>query len=253
MKKISPLIIGNWKMNPTLASENMALARTVAKTAKKYPTVSVFVAPAFPFLSHVAKAAPTLPLIAQTVHHQPLGAFTGEVSPTMLQGLGVSGVIIGHSERRALGETNEQIEKKLTAALKHKLTPIVCVGEQTRDSLGDFFTFVEEQVKSLFIQVQPSRYKDIILAYEPIWAIGTGKTATPDDVVEMQLFIHKVLTNTIGRTGAKKVRIIYGGSVTEQNAEALFTTGHIDGFLVGGASLRPAEFTQIIKIVAANI
>jgi triosephosphate isomerase (TIM) len=245
-----PLVIGNWKMNPSTIVENQALARAVAKIAKSHPAVTVAVAPAAPFLWTVKRTSSTLMITAQTMHDQSVGAFTGEVSPTMLKDIGVVSVIIGHSERRALGETNEQITRKVFSALKHSLQPIVCVGETERDAHGDFFAVVKEQIMAAIAAVPPSRYKDIVIAYEPIWAIGTGQTATPDDVIEMQLFITKVLTEQLGRTAAAKIRIIYGGSVNEKNVEALYATGHIHGFLVGGASLRAEAFNCIIQTVA---
>jgi triosephosphate isomerase (TIM) len=248
--KQPPLVIGNWKMNPTTELDAQHITKAVAKSAKRHPTVTVAIAPPAIFFGVCRKVGPALPLIAQTMYHEALGAFTGEISPLMVKNSGGIGVIIGHSERRALGETDGQVRTKCDAALKHGLTPIVCIGEKDRDSQGNFFLHIEAQIHSIFTGQPVSAWKKIVLAYEPIWAIGTGKTATPEDVVEMQLFIRKVLTGLSNRATAKHTRVLYGGSVNGENAQSLYATGVIQGFLVGGASLRPAEFELIIKAVA---
>jgi triosephosphate isomerase len=174
------------------------------------------------------------------------GAFTGETGIAMLQAHGISSVILGHSERRALGETDEMIARKVPALLKAKITPIICVGERERDAQGNFYLTIEAQITKALSLVKSAAFKDVVIAYEPIWAIGTGKTAHVEDVYEMQLFIEKILTKISNRAAARKVRIIYGGSVNAENAAVLFSQGGIAGFLVGGASLKPVEFTKII-------
>lgn len=252
MKTHTPLIIGNWKMNPATVSAVTELTRTVGKLVKKYPAVSVAVAPPFPFVATCNKVAPGVSLVAQNMHDQALGAFTGEVSPLMLSGLGVSGVIIGHSERRGMGENNEMIAKKVLSAIKYKLTPIVCVGETTRDPNGNFFTHIESQIVSALEGVPKAKFKEVVIAYEPIWAIGTGLNATAEDVVEMQLFIAKVLAKHFTRAVVPQVRIIYGGSVNEKNIASLWATGHVNGFLVGGASLHSDAFKTIVETVASS-
>jgi triosephosphate isomerase len=167
----------------------------------------------------------------------------------MLAAFGVATVIVGHSERRALGETDAQVGEKVAALIKAKLTPVVCIGERERDAQGNFFMLIEAQIKAALTGVPKARFKDVVIAYEPIWAIGTGKTATAEDVNEMRLFIQKILTKHFDRASAGKIRIIYGGSVSAANAADLFVGGGVDGFLVGGASLRPQEFAQIISSV----
>ncbi len=239
-------------MNPATISAVTELARAIGKTVKKYPEVSVAVAPPFPFISTLNKVAPGVSLVAQNMHDQALGAFTGEVSPSQLAGLGVRGVIIGHSERRAMGESDEMVAKKVLSALKYKLTPIVCVGEITRDPNGNFFTHIENQIVSALSKIPKAKFKEVVIAYEPIWAIGTGENATPEDVVEMQLFIAKVLAKHFGRAVVPQVRIIYGGSVNEKNVAQLWSTGHVNGFLVGGASLHADAFKTIIYTVAGT-
>lgn len=186
---------------------------------------------------------------AQTMHQAAHGAQTGESGTGMLVSAGVSFVILGHSERRVLGETDVLVGIKTLAALKSKLTPVICIGERERDSQGNFYTYIEAQIKSALSEVPKTRFKDVVIAYEPIWAIGTGLTANVDDVYEMKLFIHKVLSKQFDRAAANQVRIIYGGSVSADNATQLYVGAAVNGFLVGGASLKPAEFTKIIAAV----
>lgn len=250
MKQNHPLIIGNWKMNPTTVVEAKAIVTSIKTTTKKFLNASIVIAPSALFMLEVKKAlgSSIIALGAQTMHEAPVGAQTGEQSAGMLVAAGVTYVIIGHSERRALGESDDQVNQKTVSALKAKLIPVVCIGEKERDGMGNFFLHIESQVVAIFKDVQPSRFKDVVIAYEPIWAIGTGKTASVDDVLEMQLFIKKTLTKHFGKSAAAKVRIIYGGSVNAENAGALYATSGVSGFLVGGASLKPAEFTKIIAV-----
>jgi triosephosphate isomerase (TIM) len=248
MKKA--LIIGNWKLNPNTQKQASTLAAEVVKLNKKTDAL-VVVAPPSVYLSEVAKtiSRSVVSLAAQDVSTEPLGAFTGEVSAIQLKDIGVKYVIVGHSERRAMGETDKQIAQKVQQLLKNKLIPVVCVGEKERDSHGDFFSVVEKQIKALAGVMTASDMKKIVIAYEPIWAIGTGKTATVDDVKEMQLFIYSVLTKAYDRTLANAVLLLYGGSVKPQNAKELHTHGGMQGFLVGGASLRAKDFSEIVKVV----
>ncbi len=251
MKK-TPLIVGNWKLNPVTVADAVALGGAVARTQKNTTEALAAVAPPFPYLLEVSKKIKksVVALAAQDVHYEVMGAATGEVSVLQLRDLGATYVIIGHSERRALGESDEDVHRKVTTVLKHKLTPIVCVGERERDEQGNFFTFVELQLRSLAEVLSVTQIKKVIIAYEPIWAIGTGNTATPDDVKEMQLFIESVLTKLYDRATAKKVRLLYGGSVKPHNAAELHATGDMGGFLVGGASLKAEDFDAIIKAVS---
>jgi len=251
MSSPTPLVIGNWKLNPTTSAAAKTLFLAVRKKLKKDSGVMVAVAPPFPFIPDLTRLSPSgrLPVAAQDVFYEDAGAFTGEVSPTMLASFGVSYVIIGHSERRALGETDEQVNKKIQAVLKRKMTPVVCIGERERDSQGNFYGFIEAQLRALANGLTSRQMAQVVIAYEPIWAIGTGKTATPDDVKEMQLFITTVLTKLYDRPTGKRVRIIYGGSVKPDNAAALHSGGGMNGFLVGGASLVADDFIKIISSV----
>ena len=186
-------------------------------------------------------------LSAQNLSTEPMGAFTGETPAMQLREAGCEFVIVGHSERRGMGETDAQVQAKVLQALKNKLTPIVCIGEKTRDSQGNFFSFIEEQIRALTKGIPALQIKKIVLAYEPIWGIGTGMTATVEDVKEMQLFIVSVLAKIYDRKTADAVRLLYGGSVKPNNAAELNRAGGMNGFLVGGASLKVADFTEIIK------
>lgn len=251
MKKSVPLIIGNWKLNPVTIADAATLAQTVAGKCKNIVEPYVAVAPPFTYLSEVGKKIVKGPvkLAAQDVYFMDIGAHTGEVSVLQLKDLQVEYVIIGHSERRAMGESDADVQKKVQIVLKHKLTPVVCIGEKDRDDQGNFFTFVETQLRSLAEVLPASQIKKVVIAYEPIWAIGTGVTATADDVKEMQLFIETVLTKIYDRPTARAVRLLYGGSVKPQNAAELHKHGDMGGFLVGGASLNADDFVSIIKAV----
>lgn len=249
MKKTVPLIVGNWKLNPVTLAEAASLAREIAHKYKKTTEPYIAIAPPFPYLVDVKKKIEksSVVLAAQNVFYKNIGAHTGEVSVLQLKDLGVEFIIIGHSERRAMGETNEEVKQKIAVALKHRLIPIVCIGEKERDEQGTFFTLIESQLRSLASGLSSAQMKNIVIAYEPIWAIGTGNTATVGDVKEMQLFIESVLTKIFDRNTARFVRLIYGGSVNPQNAMLLHKEGGMNGFLVGGASLKAEDFLQIIK------
>ncbi len=256
LKRHTPLVVGNWKMNPESIGEAKKLFLEIRKSiSRKTLQTYVAIAPPAVFLSELERLSPSqrVKLAAQDVFHEKTGPYTGEMSLSMFKSVGVSSVIVGHSERRALGDTDEDIQKSVEAVLKANLTAIVCVGEKIRDAQGHYFTVVETQVLSAIKGLSKSKVSQLIIAYEPIWAIskgdGKGKTATPEDAHEMKLFIQKILADFFGRKTVDKIRILYGGSVNSQNAEELFAVGQVDGFLVGGASLKPKEFISIINTV----
>jgi triosephosphate isomerase (TIM) len=245
-----PMIVGNWKLNPGTSSEAKKLFQDVKNAVIKLkPRAVVAVAPPTIFIPEVSKGLKTdlIGLAAQDAHFEERGACTGQVSATLLQPYGVQYVLVGHSEKRALGETDEQVNKKVQALLKRRLIPIVCIGERERDAAGSFYSIIEKQLRSLVLGLTPIQISRCVIAYEPIWAIGTGATATPEDVKEMQLFIMSTLTKLYDRKVAGKVALLYGGSVKASNAKDLHEAGGMNGFLVGGASLEAGEFTQIIK------
>lgn len=251
MKKgIPPLVIGNWKMFPQTATLAVKLAKNLKSALVRTRDVDIVVAPPSVYLDAVhavQHGARGFTLGAQNVHHEKLGAHTGEVSVSMLKSFDVTHVIVGHSERRAAGETDAQVHAKLIAVLKAGLTPVLCVGEKKRDEAGQYFSLIESQMRTALADVARTKLERVVIAYEPVWAIGTGNTATAADVHVMRLFIEKVLTDIYGRNYAQKVRILYGGSVSEKSARELFVDGNVDGFLVGGASLDVEAFAQIVK------
>jgi triosephosphate isomerase len=252
MKRKKKLIVaGNWKMNPLSGDAAVKLAADIKKKlGKKKGVADVFIAPPFPFLAPVATRLQRsrIRLAAQDAAAERVGAHTGEVSPAMLKSLGVELVIIGHSERRAAGLTDQAVNARLLCSLKEGHQAILCVGERERDSAGDYFGLIEAQLRIGLHGVSAPQLRRLMIAYEPVWAIGTGIHATAENVQEMKLFIQKVLTDLFGRAAAQKMIILYGGSVTEENAAELLEKGEADGFLVGGASLKSASFAAIIQI-----
>jgi len=254
-KKRKPIVVGNWKMNPKTIGHAKKLFLEVRNGIGQYTQkVDVVVAPPFPYISEMERLSPSkrIELAAQDIFHKTHGAYTGEVSLPMLKSVGVSYAVIGHSERRALGDTDEDIARDVVAATKSVITPIVCIGEETRDTHGGHFNIVEERLKAALDAVPKSKATRLVVAYEPVWAIGTGDTATPEDIEEMRLFIQKIFADLFGRTTANAIRILYGGSVTRTNTSDILAHSGVDGFLVGGASLRSKEFIDIIQMTGTH-
>ena len=246
-------IIGNWKMYPktlkeakTIFSEHKRAARSIKRTKVIVCPPSVFIAPVI-----TAKGLSKRILVgAQDTFGEIEGAHTGEVSPTMIASLGATHVIIGHSERRARGETDNEVSRKIALAIEKKLTVILCVGEKTRDDTGEYFGVVREQLRASLAGVPKNASKHLIVAYEPIWAIGAKalRAATPSDLHEMSILIRRQLVEHFGKTAGFKVPILYGGSVDERNAEGFLTQGGVDGLLIGRVSLDPQKFGAIVAL-----
>jgi triosephosphate isomerase len=248
-----PLIAGNWKMYTT-ADEARQLARAVRDGAAGVENVEVLLCPPFTSLAAAAEelAGSAVKLGAQNVFYEESGAFTGEVSPPMLAALGVEYVVVGHSERRRyFGDTDEVINKKVRAALRNGLSPIVCVGEKLNErEAGDGWKdVVRHQVIAGLNDVAADAAAGITLAYEPVWAIGTGRTATPGIAAEAHALIRETINEAFGAGVAETVRILYGGSVKPDNAGELMARPDIDGALVGGASLKAETFIPIIRLL----
>lgn len=244
------IIAGNWKMHKT-ADEAKQFTEEVLEKLQKSDKVEAVICPPAVYLSTVANMTKDtdLHVSAQTMHEADEGAFTGEVSPAMLKSIGVKHVVLGHSERREYyNETDETVNAKTKAAFEHGITPIVCVGEtlEQRES-NKTVEVVADQVTKAFADVAAENAKEAVIAYEPIWAIGTGKTATAEDANEVCGEVRKTVENLYGKEVADAIRIQYGGSVNPKNIEELLSTEHIDGALVGGASLEPASFLQLIE------
>ncbi len=248
----TPFIAGNWKMNTT-AEECEALCRAVTERVAMVAGVEVGVCPPFPYLYHAKQSLAGSPvrLGAQNVHWEEKGAFTGEVSPTMLRGL-VDDVIIGHSERRQyFGETDETVNQRLRAALAHDLRPIVCVGEtQQQREAGETNDVLARQVRDGIGGVDWNG--DCVVAYEPVWAIGTGLAASAEDANEATGYIRSLLAELFGDSAAAATRIQYGGSVKPENAADYLGQPQIDGALVGGASLDADAFAAIVRAAAGS-
>ena len=243
------IVAGNWKMNKT-ASESMQLIAEI-KSQKLDKNVSVFIAPTHVNLSAAVEStkADEIEVIAQNMHQSSSGAYTGEISADMLLDIGVKHVLLGHSERRAyFGETDELLKEKVQAALDAGLHMIFCFGEELEDrKSGDHFTVVKQQLSTALFDCNKAQWRQIVLAYEPVWAIGTGETASPAQAQEMHAYIRTLLAEHYDKTCAQEVSILYGGSVKPANAAEIFAQPDVDGGLIGGASLQAEDFAAIIN------
>jgi len=248
------IVAGNWKMNNEKATSK-TLVKDIKKSIKglNLKNTHVIIAPPFVFLQQIAKKINDsgLEIAAQNMHQADSGAFTGEISAEMLTSINVKTVILGHSERREyFGETDEILAEKVDAALKHELEIIFCFGEVLEDrKSGNHFKVVESQIKKALFHLNSDDWKHIILAYEPVWAIGTGETATPEQAQEMHAFIRELVAERYLSDVAEEVSILYGGSVKPANAQEIFSKQDVDGGLIGGAALNADDFTSIIKAV----
>ena len=247
-----PFMAGNWKMN-TDSQSSVALAKAVAagSTDVAGERVSVAVIPPFVYLQAVAKAVSSSAIAvgAQDVYFEPKGAFTGEISPAMLKDVGCTYVLCGHSERRhVLCESDELVGKKVTASIAGGLLPILCVGEllEERDA-GKTEKVVERHLRTGLAGLDVEKMSAVTIAYEPVWAIGTGRTATPQQAQEVHQFTRALLAKMYGKELAGEIRILYGGSVKPDNAKELMAQADVDGLLVGGASLKAEDFLKIIR------
>lgn len=244
------LIVGNWKMNPRSLKEARTLFLAIKKEARTYKKAETVIAPPFIYLLEASKiTSASLGLAAQNVSFEKEGAFTGEISASMLSGAKVKYCIVGHSERRALGDTNEQINQKIKLLLANKITPILCVGELERDGEMWYLGTVKTQVEEALAGISKSMLSKIVIAYEPVWAISSTQNrrdATPEDFEEMQIYIKKILADMYGHAAIQDTRILYGGSVDEKNAGGFLAIG-ADGLLPGRASLTAKKFIGIIK------
>ncbi len=248
------LIAGNWKMNKT-ATDAVSLVTEIVTAVGKLTDVDVVVCPPFTALESAAKSleGSTVKLGAQNMHPEASGAYTGEVSAPMLRALFATHVILGHSERRAyFAETDAFINKKVLAALKNQLRPILCVGETLAErESGATLKVVQTQLEAGLEGVNKDQAATIVIAYEPVWAIGTGKVATTDQAQEVHAFIRGLLVKLFGDVVAQKVRILYGGSMKPANAPELLAQKDIDGGLIGGAALEARSFVELVNAAVA--
>ncbi len=250
MPNRTPLIIANWKMNKT-SREAAAMVRELKKRLKGVRGVDVMIAPPFTAL-HSAKG---FPMAGQNCHWEDAGAFTGEVSAVFLKEEGCEAVILGHSERRRYGgESDALINAKLKAAYRAGLNPILCIGETLEErEKNQTFSVLERQVDEGLAGISAAQMKKTVLAYEPVWAIGTGRRATTEQAAEVHLFLRERLAKLYNDSVAESVRILYGGSVTPENTEELLSRPEIDGALVGGASLKPDDFAAVVEAAIRGV
>jgi triosephosphate isomerase len=244
------LIVGNWKMNPSTLREAKRLVAATQKCAQGLRGISVVAAPPTIFLRDLAKGyrGRYLSFGAQDVSGATSGAYTGQTSVSQLKETGINYCLVGHSERRAAGETNDDTRKKVAVLLEERITPILCVGERERSQSGEHLEFIKQELHAAFRDVEPMRVGKVIVAYEPIWAIGGEKAMNPTQMHEMSIFIRKTLVATHGEA-AMQQKILYGGSVNEGNARDMLEGGDVEGLLVGHVSVDPERF----KILLGNI
>ena len=249
------IVAGNWKMNKTL-SETKILIKELKKELKKInlkDNTRVIIAPAYVNLHHAAKKTKShkIEVVAQNMHQASSGAFTGEISADMLLDIGVQGTILGHSERREyFGEIDAFLIEKVNTALANKIEVIFCVGELLEDrEKENHFKVVKAQVEKVLFHLEADAFENIVIAYEPIWAVGTGKTATAEQAQEMHKFIRGLVAEKYGSQVADDLSILYGGSVKPHNAKEIFSNPDVDGGLIGGAALKAKDFTDIVKAI----
>lgn len=243
------IVAGNWKMN-TVISQGMELASAVNSLAeKKTSNAVVIIAPPFTHLSDIKKVLSVVKLSAQNCSSEESGAFTGEVSVSMIKSVGAEYIIIGHSERRAYyHEDNAILAKKVNLVLSHGLKPIFCIGEVLPErNANKHFVVVKSQLSEGLFHLSPAEFANVVIAYEPVWAIGTGVTASPGQAQEMHKFIRSEISLKYGSQTAENTSILYGGSCKGSNAKELFQNPDVDGGLIGGASLKAEEFLQIVN------
>ena len=244
------LLVANWKMNPTSVREATKITLGVQKSMSGVKGVQVVLCPPFIYLPELSKRVKgaKVQLGVQDVAPQDAGALTGQISVPMVKGYKAKWTIVGHSERRALGETNELVARKVHYTITEGLTAIVCVGEKERNDEGDYYNFVREELEAVYAGLKRKELNRLVIAYEPIWAIGkrSEEAMQTQELYEMVLFIKKLLIERFGRKPAEQVAILYGGSVKPENTAALIKDGGVDGLLVGSASLDPTQFAKII-------
>lgn len=238
-------------MNPASAEDAKTIAKKTRSIAANLKRTEVVACPPFVFVPLAASrtSAKNYSLGAQSASVDEAGAHTGEVSAAMLKSLGVEYVIAGHSEERAAGDTDEVVGKRIMRILEAGLTAVVCIGEKVREENGSHFDFLRDQIKNTFANVHVEKAKSIVLAYEPVWAIGAKEAMVPEQVHEMSIFVKKVFADVFSQEAAMKVKVLYGGSVNFRNAAEIMNIGKVDGLLVGRESVNMPGFTELLKAV----
>lgn len=252
MKKNKKIIIMNWKMNPVSEKEAKEIFIETKKVATKLNSTQTIICPPSLFIQGFTKNLKkgNFSVGAQDVFWNNKGSHTGEISPLMLRGLGVKYVILGHSERRLKGETSEVVNLKVKEAIKSGLVVILCIGESERDSDGRYLSFIRDEITKSLRGISKKNMKNVIMAYEPIWAVGkkSKRADNPENLFEMVIFIKKALSEIFGKEVAMKTLVLYGGSVNEKNTKEFLENGKVDGLLIGRASLQKEKIKEILKI-----
>lgn len=249
---MTKIVVANWKMNPQSVKEAEIIFKGVLNIIKNIKNIKVIICPPFPYLLVSKKFKNKKILLgSQDVSTEFVGSHTGEISPQMLVDMGVGYTIVGHGERRKQGEDNKVINEKILNLLKFKISPILCVGESIRDKNGKYLSFVESQIRGCLDKIPGSQIKNIMIAYEPIWAIGKDakRGATKEEFLEMKIFIKKVVSDIYNPKIAHNIIILYGGSVNPLNAKYFAYEGDADGLLVGRDSINPKKFGAVLSIL----
>lgn len=244
------LVVANWKMHPQSFREAQALFTATKKAAESALSVDVLVAPPALYLQDLSAGyrGKRIRFAAQNAYAEDGEAHTGEVSIAQMKNAGAQALLIGHAERREMGESNDDTTRKVAAALKAKLTPVLCVGERSRDYSGEHFAFIAEELRAGLFEMTPTALARVIVAYEPVWAIGSDRAMQPRDMHEMAIFIRKTIVEKHGMSG-HKVRILYGGAIDAGNAVAMLQEGDVDGLLVGRVSTEAAAFKDLLSVI----
>lgn len=250
MQKHKRIVVANWKMNPDTLEEARKMFADIKRASATLRKTVTVVCPTFIHLPQFAKlATPKTRVGAQDLFWEPRGSYTGEVSAPALRAIGATHVIIGHAERRELGDTNEIVAKKVGAALREGLVAILCIGEKHRDAQGEYLSFLRDQLLASLASVQKKHFDQLIVAYEPIWAIGKTEALNGAGMYQIVILIRKILNDAFGPDYAAHMPVLYGGSVTPANTTDIIREGHVDGLLVGRQSLDPKQFADILHIV----
>jgi len=249
---MNKLLIANWKMNPTSGKEAKDLIKGYVKKIVSAKGVDVIICPPFPYISSARSQykGTKFSLGAQDIFYEKNGSYTGEVSVDMLKDLNVTHVILGHSERRALGETDLDVSKKTKACIKSGIIPIICIGEKERSDDGKYLTYIQKELIGSLDGISRSDISKLVIAYEPIWAIGKNKPMSGHEMHQMSIYIRKVLVKKYGKNVINKIRVIYGGSINDTNAQDMLEDGNIDGLIIGRASLKPDQVFSLVKLLA---
>lgn len=248
-KRYKKIIIGNWKQNPNTHEAAKHIVKGVKKTIPKLLKTEVVLCPPLVYLSDLGKGEQPFSRGAQDVSVYDSGSHTGEVSAEMLRDSGVEFCIVGHSERRKMGETDEVVSKKVQELHRAGVTAVVCVGEEVRDPAGAYLDTLKNQIKNSLAGVEKKNTSLLVIAYEPVWAIGATAAMSASDVHETGIFVKKTLADLFGHEYVAKVPVLYGGSVTFRNAGEIVRDGHVDGLLVGRESVNPQGFNEILRVV----